>query len=588
MSSVKPVQKGGIKSKIICKYFIQGKCIKGENCPYLHSQFENPKETTKVECPMYSVGFCKNGPVCHFLHIKKDKYTEEELEDKNTTTTTPLTEEQNNHINNNNLNNNSSNNSNENNSKDEKNDQEEEKKPNFILPIWYLEHYYDKPISMIFSELEQKNLPEIAELKKKYGFTNIEPNLPLMQPINKKNKINLNMNTLNLNFNNFNMNLTSNNNHIDITNTKNNIMQNNMQINQMNNDVKFDAYKLKKDSIEYLINKEENIFYYLIRCKNYDEIKKSLESNTIKLPKDIYNKYKDIDIKNNKLTVIIFVFDDECENFAGFAQLKYPLSQKAGGEKDKDNEKEIKNYVNYYKIEWLWRTKLHYSKVSHLMNREDNDQFLHEGKNGCPIDKDLGNYCCRLMIKRLSKDEVKELINEKKIFENQKILLQNLQKEENTNFHNNNNYYNNKNYNNKTYNNYDSYDKYNNDDYSYNSYKKYNNKYQDKSPNRYSNNKKYVNDANSNKYNSYNKRDFKYTGHKKYRNSSKSRSPNRRSDSEDYSSSYKYKKIKRNENNNGSNNKFNSKNNYKDYKNYHRYNNDDNKSTDFSSKKSYH
>ena len=396
------------------------------------------------------------------------------------------------------------------------------------------------------------------------------------------------MNTLNLNFNNFNMNLTSNNNHIDITNTKNNIMQNNMQINQMNNDVKFDAYKLKKDSIEYLINKEENIFYYLIRCKNYDEIKKSLESNTIKLPKDIYNKYKDIDIKNNKLTVIIFVFDDECENFAGFAQLKYPLSQKAGGEKDKDNEKEIKNYVNYYKIEWLWRTKLHYSKVSHLMNREDNDQFLHEGKNGCPIDKDLGNYCCRLMIKRLSKDEVKELINEKKIFENQKILLQNLQKEENTNFHNNNNYYNNKNNNNKNYNNYDSYDKYNNDDYSYNSYKKNNNKYQDKSPNRYSNNKKYVNDANSNKYNSYNKRDFKYTGHKKYRNSSKSRSPNRRSDSEDYSSSYKYKKIKRSEDNNGSYHKYNSKNNYKDYKNYHRYNNDDNKSTDFSSKKSYH
>ena len=588
MSSIKPAQKGGIKSKIICKYFIQGKCIKGENCPYLHSQFENPKETNPVECPMYSVGFCKNGPVCHFLHVKKEKYTEEELEDKNTTSTTPLTEEQNNQINNNNNNvnnNNNSNNSNENNQNNEKND-EEEKKTKFTLPIWYLEHYYDKPISMIFSELEQKNLPEIAELKKKYGFINIEPNLPLMQPINKKNKINLNMNTLNLNFNNFNMNLTSNNNHIDINNTKNNIIQNNMQINQlnkinqMNNDIKFDAYKLKKDSIEYLINKEENIFYYLIRCKNYDEIKKSLESNTIKLPKEIYNKYKDIDIKNNKLTIIIFVFDDEFENFAGFAQLKYPLSQKKGEEKN--NEKENKNYMYYYKIEWLWRTKLHYSKVNHLMNREDNDQFLHEGKNGCPIDKDLGNYCCRLMIKRLSKDEVKELINEKKIFENQKNVLENLKKEENTNFHNNS--YNNKNY----HNNYDNYDKRNNYD---NSYKKYNNKYQENSDYSYSNNKKYFNDINSSKYNSYNKNDFKYTGHKKYRNNSKSRSPNRRSDSEDYSSSYKYKKIKRsgdNKNYNGNYHKYHSKNNYKDYNNYHRYNNEDNKSTDFSSKKSFH
>ena len=590
MSSTKPAQKGGIKSKIICKYFIQGKCIKGENCPYLHSQFENPKETKQVECPMYSVGFCKNGPICHFLHIKKDKYIEEELEDKNITTIKPLIEEQNNKMNNNNLNNKNSNISNENNINNEKNDEEEknndkkEKNINFLLPIWYLEHYYDKPISMIFSELEQKNLPEIAELKKKYGFTNIEPNLPVMLPNFKKNKINLNMNTLNLNFNNFNMNLTSNNNHIDITNTKNSIIQNTIQMNKMNNDIKFDAYKLKKDSIEYLINKEEYIFYYLIRCKNCDEIKKSLETNTIRLPKEIYNKYKDIDIKNNNLTIIIIVFDDEFENFVGFAQLKYPLSQK--NLEEKDNEKEIKNYMNYYKIEWLWRTKLHYSKVSHLMNREDNDQFLHEGKNGCPIDKDLGNYCCRLMIKRLSKGEVKELISEKKIFENQKNLLQNLKKEDNTNFYNNNNY-DNKSYNNKYYNIYDRYDKFNDDDYSY---KKYNNKYQEKSPFRYSNSsKKYSNDINSSKYNSYNRKDFKYTGNKKYRNNSKSRSSSRMSDSNDYSSFYKYKKTKKSEDNIGGNYyKYHSKNNYKDYNRYLHYNIDDNKSTDFSSKKSYH
>ena len=65
---------------------------------------------------------------------------------------------------------------------------------------------------MIFSELEQKNSPEIAELKKKYGFTNIQPNLPVFPTPNKKNKMNLNMNTFNLNFNNFNMNYAFNNN----------------------------------------------------------------------------------------------------------------------------------------------------------------------------------------------------------------------------------------------------------------------------------------------------------------------------------------------------------------------------------------
>jgi hypothetical protein len=60
-----------IKSKIICKYFISGKCIKGKNCPYLHIQIDQPKDITEIECPMYSIGYCKNGPVCHFAHIKK-------------------------------------------------------------------------------------------------------------------------------------------------------------------------------------------------------------------------------------------------------------------------------------------------------------------------------------------------------------------------------------------------------------------------------------------------------------------------------------------------------------------------------------
>ena len=168
MSSLKPVQKGGNKSKIICKYFILGKCIKGENCPYLHSQVEKPKEMSEVECPMYSIGFCKNGPVCHFLHIKKDKYVEEDLEEKNTTSTTPKAEEQNNIniINNNDNNINNINNTNENNNlNNAKNDEEKEindnKEDNINypeIPIWYLEHYYNKPLSMIFSELEQKNL----------------------------------------------------------------------------------------------------------------------------------------------------------------------------------------------------------------------------------------------------------------------------------------------------------------------------------------------------------------------------------------------------------------------------------------------
>ena len=584
MSSIKQVQKGGIKSKIICKYFILGKCIKGENCPYLHSQIEKPKEMEQVECPMYSIGFCKNGPVCHFLHIKRDKYIKEEIEEKNTTSTTPINEEQNNSSNNNikgfnTINNNSI----ENNMQKEKDNKEENniEKVNFPeLPIWYLEHYYEKPISMIYSELEQKNLPEIIELKKKYGFINIEPNLPILQPINKKIKTNINMNTLNLNFNNFNMNLAFNNNHTDINKKNSNIIQNSIQANK---DMKIEQYKLKKDSIEYLINNEDKVFYYLIRCKNYDEIKKSLETNIIALPEELFNRYKDIDLLNNKLIIIIFIFDNEYENLHGFAKLKYPFSEKNFEQNDK------KIYINNYKIEWLWRTKLNFSKISHLMNRADDDHFLNEGKNGCPIDKDLGNYCCRLMIKRLSKDEVKELIKEKGIFENHKLLIQNLRKgEEHVN---NNSHYNIKSNNNSKFNNYEL-GKYNVNEYSD---KKNNNKYHEKylSKNYNNNNKKYYNDINSNKNNNFNKKEFNFTRNKKYRNNSKSRSHNR-TDSDDYSSKKHNKKMKINDeyekNYEYVNNryKYRPKKDFKELNDYHRYRNDDNKSTDFSSKKSFH
>ena len=495
-----------------------------------------------MECPMYSVGFCKNGPVCQFKHIKKDKLVEEESEGKKTDLISNEKEDNNKMVDNDNIDDKSNNQNNKgdsnknnnlinddlnNNLNEEKNggqienmnNQEgNEKLP--VLPIWYLEHYYDKSISMIFSELEQSNLPEVIDLKKKYGFTNIEPNLPIIQPMNKKGKINLNMNTLNFNFNSFNMNLTSNNNNQ--TNTNNTVISNsiqmNNQMNQVNNNIKFDQYKLKKDSIECLINKEDNIFYYLIRCKNYDEIKKSSESNTIQLTSELYNKYKDVDIRKKKLTIILILFDDETENFAGFAQLKYPLPKKssAPGEEDGDGKDEqSKMDVNYYKIEWLWRTKLHYSKVSHLMNRADDDHFIQDGANGCPIDNDLGNYCCRLMIKRLSKEEVKELINEKKIFENQNKIIQNLRKEEcnnnyyNAKYNNRDNYQRNYNYNN----NYNSNKKYDNS-----SNKKYRNKYNHNSPFKYSNKNSMYNDSNF----SY-KKDFKYIGQKKYRNSSQFR-----------------------------------------------------------------
>ena len=590
MSDSKPEKKGGIKSKIICKYFIQGKCTKGDSCPYLHSQVEKPKDIMQIECPMYNIGFCKNGRNCKFLHVKKDKYIEEKTEDQNKDLSIPMAEEEKNETN-------------------SLNKEEEKEKENKYpeIPIWYLEHYFDKPLPLIFSELEQTNLAELTELKKKYGFTNIQPNLPVFPIINKKNKMNLNMNTLNLNFNNFNMNFAFNNNKTDINNIpNNNILQNLFQVNRINMgqktpDKKFDQYEKKKNSIEFLLNKQENIFYYLVKCKLFEEIKRSQESNSISLPLSLYEKYKNIDIQN--MVIIIIIVDEEFQNFSGFAQLKNPvLSEK-------------KEEETLYKIEWLWRTKLSLSKVNHLMNKADNDILLIEGKNGCEIDKDLGFFCCRYMMKRLTKEEIQELTNEKKMFESEKKLLQNINMERYNQVNNNINYinYNNMNPNNHSINS-------SNKDINHVKKKYENNEMNSNYKN--SNRKSDMSNTNTNtystKYSEYNKhekekdyknhKDHNYTGRKRHRNDSRSRSRSnfKRDNSEDYSKYYKDKEKKHqdrhhndyhnykgnsNYNNKSSNNKKYDLNqrNYKDYKDNnhyqkHKYGNNKN---DYSNKKYY-
>ena len=313
------------KLKVMCKYFMMGKCTKGENCKYLHNEQEKEKRINvpKLECPMFNIGYCKNGNMCNYIHKKCETLPENFSEN--------------------------------------------------ILPVWIIEHYLEKPINLIFKELEQQNLPEIIELRKKYNL-----------PINAENN--------------------NNNNNLPILiPLKNNANQ---------NDNNFDKYAPKKNSIENLINSNRLIKYYLVKIDTYNDIINSMEKNTLKINENLKNKLiNEISINNNNLTIITIIFDNENLNYTGFAKIK-KLS-----EINKENNELSLN------IEWLWRTKLHYSKLNHLINKSDNDNFFVKGENGCNIDPNLGNYICRLMIKRLSKDEVKELVQEKKIFDNQMISL---------------------------------------------------------------------------------------------------------------------------------------------------------------------
>ena len=78
---------------------------------------------------------------------------------------------------------------------------------------------------------------------------------------------------------------------------------------------------ISKDQIEYIINKDKNIYYYLIKLKKYKTLKKAYESNIIKLPEILYDKYKNKNLLFNDITVIIIIYNYEYDEFEGFAKL---------------------------------------------------------------------------------------------------------------------------------------------------------------------------------------------------------------------------------------------------------------------------
>ena len=365
-----------IKKKIMCKYFMMGRCTKGENCFYLHSITEMKKRINikEKECPMYEIGYCKNGSLCKYKHIFKEKnenFQNENLNDEN----------------------------------DEKKEFEDINFPE--IPIWYIEHYFDKPIYEIFSEFEQKNESEINQIRKEMGLDLIQVNNSLLNPIN--------------------------------------FLQNN-NLNQISNSKIINDYSHVKNNIEKLLNDSNNqIKYFLVRINDYKEINITMEKNILKIEGELKEKI----LENKNRVVITIISDEENNNLTGFARIK-----------NINNENINNNEDNTYNIKWLWRTKLHFSKLNHLINKNDNYNRLVNCANGCCIDNDLGKFICRLMMKRLSKDEINQFKKEKQIFEEdnkQKHSYDNYKRKNNRknnslNSNNNNNqvnHYSNNNYYNK-------------------------------------------------------------------------------------------------------------------------------------------
>jgi hypothetical protein len=55
-----------LKEKVLCHFFVEGRCQKGDKCTFSHNMQLNPK---KVEiCKFYLNGFCSKGDKCFFMH----------------------------------------------------------------------------------------------------------------------------------------------------------------------------------------------------------------------------------------------------------------------------------------------------------------------------------------------------------------------------------------------------------------------------------------------------------------------------------------------------------------------------------------
>jgi hypothetical protein len=257
------------------------------------------------------------------------------------------------------------------------------------LPIWYLEYVMEKPISLIFEDFEEQNKEEVESLMKKFRNT---------KQTNKYIKHSISKSLQNQNYPN------------NLPHMKYHHLTGHMQHQP------YDIYGEKKDFIIRSLAKK--VRYFLIRNTNMSYVKLAMEYNCLLNIKQNSIKLKEAQKSCDE--VILIMFDEQNMNFNGFCKFKKELS-----EKDVEyigiinnpiiSDFKINQNTSYLKIEWHWKTKLSFDKVELIKNPLNNDEPLIECKDCQEISMDVGNYICRLMIKRLSKNEVKEYLEKRKL-----------------------------------------------------------------------------------------------------------------------------------------------------------------------------
>jgi hypothetical protein len=224
------------------------------------------------------------------------------------------------------------------------------------LPIWFIEYIFEKPINMIYEDFERTNPEEVNEMKNR-----------ILGDESFKRK-----------FKHFKSH---------------------------------DNYAVKKNSIIENLNKK--VRYFFIRCRNMDIIKYAMECNVLLLNRNNLIRFKEA--RKSCDDVVFIIFDNETKNFYGYCKLKYDLEDTNYDLTDLMEQVRDFNIGNnaFIMVEWLWKTKLSESKVELLRNPLNNNEIVIDSKDGQEIAIDVGYYMCRLMIKRLTKEEVQEYLSKR-------------------------------------------------------------------------------------------------------------------------------------------------------------------------------
>lgn len=89
-TSLNPNKRDLRRGTVVCRHWLRGLCMKGENCEFLHQYdmtkmpecrwgmgcqvqecpFRHVPDEERVECTFYKHGFCIHGPICRYRHIK--------------------------------------------------------------------------------------------------------------------------------------------------------------------------------------------------------------------------------------------------------------------------------------------------------------------------------------------------------------------------------------------------------------------------------------------------------------------------------------------------------------------------------------